>query len=46
MGGMNRYGKLAREWMRDFQPEVLAGIEDPDSCYSSLGEALERHATF
>lgn len=39
---MNRYGKLAWERMRAFQPEVLAGIEDPDSYFSSLGEDLDR----
>lgn len=39
---MNRYGKLAWERMRTFQPEVLAGIEDPDSYFLSLGEDLER----
>ena len=39
---MNRYGKLAWERMRAFQPERLAGIEDPDSYFLSLGEDLER----
>ena len=39
---MNRYGKLAWERMRAFQPEVLTGIENPVSYFSSLGEDLER----
>ena len=39
---MNRYGQLAKQRMRRFQPEVLAGIEDPDSYFSSLGEDLQR----
>jgi len=39
---VNRYGKLVWERMRAFQPEMLAGIEDPDSYFSSLGEDLER----
>lgn len=38
---MNRYGQQAKERMRKFQPEALAGIEDPDSYFSSLGEDLE-----
>lgn len=38
---MNRYGKLAWERMQKFQPKVLAGIEDPASYFSSLGEDLE-----
>jgi hypothetical protein len=40
MVGMNRYGRMALERMREFQPEVLAGIEDPDSYFSNLGEDL------
>jgi hypothetical protein len=42
---MNRYGQIALERMRRYQPEVLAGIEDPDSYFSSLGEDLERQIT-
>lgn len=37
---MNRYGQMALERMRKFQPEVLEGIEDRDSYFSSLGEDL------
>ena len=39
---MNRYGQLAMDRMRALQPGVLAGIEDPDSFFSRLGEELER----
>jgi len=42
---MNRYGQMALERMEQFQPEVLAGIKDRDSYFSSLGEDLESQIT-
>ena len=37
---MNRYGRQAREHYRRHRPRTLAGMDDPETTFTEIGEAL------